>query len=428
MRRCARRAALRSADEGHPRARAASVAALTLLLCGAGAALAQSTGDTADLKTTFVQRLDGAHTGDDAGDRVANAGDVNRDGREDLIVGAYTADAGGRKDAGAAYLVTASNARKVKLGSGGARASSRSAAAARATRSGRWSPASATSTATGAPTRPSAATSSTPAGARRPARCGWSCRPAAARPSTCASPARGLVRIDGSDEEAELDPAASAGDFNGDGIGDLVVGETGAAYVILGRRDFRAVDLGDPGAGVAPDLARRAGGLRLRGRGRRRRQRRRAGRRRRRLLGGRRRRLRPPGHSQAVDAGAAGSGSYDIGAGEQRRRRPRSATRSPASATSTATGAPTSRSRRPTPRRAASAAPASSRSTTARTAPSRRPTRRPPAQGMRIFGAGNDDRAGYTVAGRGDLDGDGRPEVARRVVSRGRARPRRRRA
>ncbi|MDX6688912.1 MAG: hypothetical protein QOG15_369, partial [Solirubrobacteraceae bacterium] len=36
----------------------------------------------------------------------------------------------------------------------------------------------------------------------------------------------------------------------------------------------------------------------------------------------------------------------------------------------------------------------------------------PPAgQGMRILGAGNDDRAGYTVAGLGDLNGDGRPEV-----------------
>ena len=30
---------------------------------------------------------------------------------------------------------------------------------------------------------------------------------------------------------------------------------------------------------------------------------------------------------------------------------------------------------------------------------------------MRILGAGNDDRAGYTVAGGGDMTGDGRPEI-----------------
>ena len=36
----------------------------------------------------------------------------------------------------------------------------------------------------------------------------------------------------------------------------------------------------------------------------------------------------------------------------------------------------------------------------------------PPAgQGLRIFGAGNDDRAGYTVAGPGDVTGDGLPDV-----------------
>ena len=133
-------------------------AALTLRPLRRGGALAQPAGDTADLKTTFVQRLDGAHTGDDAGDRVANAGDVNRDGREDLIVGAYTADAGGREDAGAAYLVTSSDAQagQARLGRAGV-VEIRGGRKERPHRpdGGR---ASATSTATGGPTRRSAAT------------------------------------------------------------------------------------------------------------------------------------------------------------------------------------------------------------------------------------------------------------------------------
>ena len=223
-------------------------------------------------------------------------------------------------------------------------------------------------------------------------------------------PGSGLVRIDGSEEEAELDPAASAGDFNGDGIGDLVVGETDAAYVILGRRDFRAVDLGDPGAGVLRILgegqeslgARVAGvgdvnadGLADVAVG---------------YLGGAvvvfgRRDI-----SRTVDAGAPGSGSYDIG----------EATTDPPDSLGDAlagVGDVNGDGRADIAVAASNASAGGQRRAgvvaiyygKADEAAQAYPP--PPGQGMRILGAGNDDRAGYSVAGPGDLDGDGRPEI-----------------
>jgi hypothetical protein len=50
-------------------------------------------------------RIDGAAPFDTAGAAVAGVGDLNGDGLDDLLVGAPLADAGERKDAGAAYVV-----------------------------------------------------------------------------------------------------------------------------------------------------------------------------------------------------------------------------------------------------------------------------------------------------------------------------------
>ena len=50
-------------------------------------------------------RLDGAAAGDESGISVASAGDVNGDGFSDLIIGASGADPGGRSSAGSAYVV-----------------------------------------------------------------------------------------------------------------------------------------------------------------------------------------------------------------------------------------------------------------------------------------------------------------------------------
>ena len=64
------------------------------------------TGTTPDELQAAGLTIIGAQAGDLAGARVAPAGDVNGDGRPDLVVGAYGAvDAQGSPDQGAAYVV-----------------------------------------------------------------------------------------------------------------------------------------------------------------------------------------------------------------------------------------------------------------------------------------------------------------------------------
>jgi hypothetical protein len=389
---------------------AASVAALTLILSGAGAAIAQSADDTTDLRSTFLQRLDGAHTGDDAGDRVARAGDVNRDGREDLLVGAYSADAGGRVDAGAAYLVRSSVARKVTLAS--------ASAGVVEIRGGHKGDnigqmVSGVGDVNG-DGRPDQAVGSYSLTARGRTKAGsmWVILSTGGRHViNLRHPGSGVVRIDGSTQGAELDPAASAGDFNGDGIGDMIVGETDDAYIVLGRRDFHPVDLSSFNGGEVIEIAA-AGhdglGLRVAGVGD----------------------VNGDGLSDvavgytggavvvfgrhdtplSIDAGAAGSGSYDIGA---------ASAGAPASLGDALAGVGdvNGDGRADIAVSASNAAALGKRRAgvvaiyygKADTAAQAYP---PPAgQGMRILGAGNDDRAGFSVAGPGDLDGDGRADI-----------------
>ena len=49
-------------------------------------------------------RLDGVATDDQSGVSVASAGDVNGDGRADLIIGAFLADPNGNFSAGSSYV------------------------------------------------------------------------------------------------------------------------------------------------------------------------------------------------------------------------------------------------------------------------------------------------------------------------------------
>src|SRR5690606_33128287 len=58
---------------------------------------------TLDGSNGFV--LEGIHSSDRSGASVSSAGDVNGDGIDDLLVGAYQADPGGSNDAGETYLV-----------------------------------------------------------------------------------------------------------------------------------------------------------------------------------------------------------------------------------------------------------------------------------------------------------------------------------
>jgi len=80
-----------------------AVTAWLLVIVAATAPAAAATTVAVPQRASLV--LAGEHRSDQAGASVARAGDVNGDGRGDLIVGAPKADPRGRRDAGSAYVV-----------------------------------------------------------------------------------------------------------------------------------------------------------------------------------------------------------------------------------------------------------------------------------------------------------------------------------
>jgi FG-GAP repeat protein len=176
---------------------------VVLLLIAVVAALtvpAAAAGRTVDVPRQASIMLEGENRGDLAGASVARAGDVNGDGRGDVIVGAPLADPRGRSDAGSAYVVFGSRkGGRVRLGALG--------------------------------------------------RLGFRIDGAVTPPSTRHRGRGPLTSGAGS-------VVSGAGDVNGDGLRDVLVSgrfgspfSTTAVFVVFGKRDNAPVDLAALGAG-----------------------------------------------------------------------------------------------------------------------------------------------------------------------------------
>ena len=100
---------------------------IALALATVPAAAAARALSTIDVRAHAALVLTGEHRSDLAGASVAAAGDVNGDGRDDVIVGAPLADPRGRHDAGSAYVVFGATRGRVRLGALGAEGSASTA-------------------------------------------------------------------------------------------------------------------------------------------------------------------------------------------------------------------------------------------------------------------------------------------------------------
>ena len=202
-------------------------------------------------------RIDGAEDGDTAGYAVAGAGDVNGDGRADVVVGAPGAEANDREDAGAAYVVFGGSSAHVDLGSLGRRGFRVAGAAAgdyagfSVARAGDMNRDGRMDVVLGAPAL----------GRHRAYAAVVYGRAATTGVDLAALGSRGF-RIDGVSEPVETEgrlvydetglSVANAGDVNGDGRTDLVIGSpgpgnglvTGNAYVLFTQAAPKRVDLG----------------------------------------------------------------------------------------------------------------------------------------------------------------------------------------
>jgi hypothetical protein len=222
----------------------------------------RTTTSTVDLATLGADgfRIDGAAAGDDAGRSVDAAGDVNGDGRADVIVGADEAGSNGLEESGSAYVVfgttTTTTVDLAALGGGGYRidglyvgsyAGGSVAGAGDVNGDGRADVIVGTSL-----------------GSNNGRNWSGSAYVVFGKTTTStvdlAALGAGGFRIDGAaagDEAGEA--VAGAGDANGDGLADVIVGATGAgnngrtwsgsAYVVYGRTTTSPVDLAALGGG-----------------------------------------------------------------------------------------------------------------------------------------------------------------------------------
>ena len=233
---------------------AVAVAAGLLVVAAASAQTGAHRPGPLDLRAQASLRLDGALADDRAGVAVAT-GDVNGDGRPDVVVGAEGADQNGRLNSGSAYVVFGPSPGSVDLGALGDRGFRIDGAVA----GDRAGSTLALADVNGDRRADVVVGAELADGGGRNEAGSVYIVYGKASPETVDLAALGAAgfRIDGAGIGDRTGGAlAAAGDVNADGLQDLVLGaaradaagsDSGAAYVVFGTTSAATVDLASPG-------------------------------------------------------------------------------------------------------------------------------------------------------------------------------------